>query len=79
MMKYLIRNINVSFDYEITAFFFLHCLKLNVFFRAKHIAGTNNQIANALSRVQMQCFRNLGPDTAQTGLEIRKFYGGYNQ
>ena len=33
--------------------------------RAHHVTGVSNEIADALSRFQMQCFRALAPDTNQ--------------
>ncbi|XP_067322974.1 uncharacterized protein [Anolis sagrei] len=42
--------------------FVLHCLKFNILFRAFHIAGLSNTLADALSRFQMERFRQLAPD-----------------
>ena len=39
----------------------LHCMELNTEIRAKHIKGTDNSIADAISRYNMQAFRNLAP------------------
>lgn len=37
------------------------CLRHNVLFRAKHIPGIKNEVADALSRLQLQRFRALCP------------------
>lgn len=42
----------------------LKCLRLNINFRAKHIPGVKNVLADSLSRLQMTKFRVLAP-TAQ--------------
>lgn len=36
-------------------------LKNNIVFKAKHIAGTQNSIADALSRKQFKTFQELAP------------------
>ncbi|XP_067323909.1 uncharacterized protein [Anolis sagrei] len=41
--------------------FVLQCLNLNILFRAFHIAGLDNTLADALSRFQMERFRQLAP------------------
>ncbi len=46
---------------KLLRFFVLQCLKLNVAFCARHIAGKNNNIADALSRFQMERFRGAAP------------------
>lgn len=48
--------------------FMLHSLRLNMVFKAKHIAGVNNVIADALSRFNWQKFHELVPgvDTCKT-------------
>ena len=43
----------------------LTCLKFNITFSAKHIAGTNNDVADALSRFQEERFRSLAPGANQ--------------
>lgn len=43
-------------------------LKFNIFFRARHIPGVDNIIADALSRLQWQVFRNLHPTAEVEGL-----------
>ena len=40
----------------------LTCLESNISFSAKHIAGVNNDVADALSRFQEERFRSLAPD-----------------
>ena len=41
--------------------FVLECLKYNIVFKAVHVPGTHNVRADALSRFQMQRFRNASP------------------
>ena len=43
----------------------LHSIQHNFTVRAHHITGVSNEIADALSRFQMQCFQALAPDTNQ--------------
>ena len=38
------------------------CLKFNIIFKAKHVPGVKNQLADALSRLQVLTFRQLAPD-----------------
>ena len=37
------------------------CLHHNILFKAKHIRGIHNNLADALSRLQVQTFEHLGP------------------
>lgn len=37
------------------------CLHHNILFKAKHIQGVRNRLADALSRLQVQTFRHLAP------------------
>jgi len=46
---------------KLVRFFVLQCLKLNITFCARHIAGKNNNVADALSRFQMGRFREAAP------------------
>ena len=39
----------------------LVCLRHNVHFKAKHIPGLHNKLADSLSRLQLQTFRQLAP------------------
>ena len=39
----------------------LLCLKFNILFKAKHIPGVKNNLADALSHLQVQKFRQLAP------------------
>ena len=39
----------------------LHCLHLNIVFKAKHIPGITNKLADCLSRLQVQSFRTMAP------------------
>lgn len=40
----------------------LSCLELNILIKALHIPGVHNDICDALSRLQLQRFRQLAPD-----------------
>jgi hypothetical protein len=42
----------------------LHCLHNRILITAKHVAGVNNGAADALSRFQMQRFREILPGAA---------------
>nr|XP_028594215.1 uncharacterized protein LOC114601207 [Podarcis muralis] len=46
--------------------FVLECLRHNIYFTARFIPGLNNNIADALSRFQMERFRELAPGAAQS-------------
>ena len=39
----------------------LVCLRHNVHFKAKHTPGLHNKLADSLSRLQLQTFRQLAP------------------
>ena len=39
----------------------LHCLKLNIVLTARHIPGKENNLADLLSRLQVQKFKKLAP------------------
>ena len=39
----------------------LVCLEHNIAFKAKHIPGTHNKLADSLSRLQVQTFKQLAP------------------
>lgn len=45
----------------------------NYHFRAEHIAGLNNQVADSLSRFNFQKFNLLCPAAAQSSLECPPF------
>jgi hypothetical protein len=45
--------------------FTLQCLRCNIVFRAEHVPGTSNLIADSLSRLQMDKFRKLAPNANQ--------------
>jgi len=38
-------------------------LRYNFYFQAVHVPGINNNIADSLSRFQMECFHQLAPHT----------------
>ncbi len=42
--------------------FVLHCLRYNIVFRAEHISGFTNVLADSLSRFQMERFRAAAPE-----------------
>ena len=58
---------------KLVRFLVLQCLKYNVLFCARHIPGTNNNIADALSRFQMERFRKAAPQADSTGTPIPEF------
>lgn len=58
---------------KLLRFFILQCLKLNILFAARHIAGKDNDIADALSRFQVHRFRELAPGAEERGLEVPAF------
>jgi len=41
----------------------LICLQHNIVFRARHIAGSRNRLADSLSRLQVQTFQQLAPSS----------------
>ena len=43
----------------------LACLKFNILFRAKHVPGSKNTLADALSRLHVSKFRELAPAGVQ--------------
>lgn len=52
----------------------LLCLQFNIMFKAKHISGVKNNLADALSRLQVQKFRQLAPtsmDQSPTDIPVR--------
>ncbi|XP_041464356.1 uncharacterized protein LOC121415240 [Lytechinus variegatus] len=46
------------------------CLKYNILFRARYVPGSSNEIADSLSRFQMERFRQLAPGADQRGCVI---------
>ena len=48
----------------------LKCLKLNLMFKAKHIAGKSNVMADLLSRFQVEEFKKLSPQAQQYPCQI---------
>lgn len=44
----------------------LTCLSNNILFRARHVAGSRNYLADALSRLQVQTFHRLAPSSMDT-------------
>ncbi|XP_062604208.1 uncharacterized protein LOC134266009 isoform X1 [Saccostrea cucullata] len=47
---------------QMVRYLVMQCLKHNIVFRAKHIPGKHNKLADSLSRLQVQEFRKLAPD-----------------
>lgn len=47
---------------SLVRFLVLTCLKHNILFRARHIRGRDNTLADRLSRLQVDMFRELAPD-----------------
>ena len=45
-------------------------LKYNIYIRARHLPGKNNEIADSLSRFQFQRFRLLAPQAEATPCKI---------
>ena len=43
----------------------LACLKFNILFRAQHVPGVHNTLADALSRLQVSKFKELAPAGVQ--------------
>jgi len=58
---------------KLVRFFVLQCLKSNLGFCAKHIAGKQNNIADALSRFQEDRFRELAPTAAAVPTQVPQF------
>ena len=54
-------------------FLVLQCLKNSVVFLARHVAGRNNDVADALSRFQMQKFWKIAPGAKPEGLPVPVF------
>ena len=46
---------------SVLRFFVIHCMKFNVLFRAKHVPGNENVLADCLSRQQVERARRLHP------------------
>ena len=57
---------------RLVRFFVLKCLEWNVAFRATHIPGKENEIADSLSRFQDSRFRSLAPGASSVGVEVPK-------
>ena len=58
---------------RLVRYFVLLCLEENVSFRAKYIPGVRNNIADALSRLQMSRFRELAPSASTQGCAVPGF------
>jgi hypothetical protein len=50
--------------------FIVHCLKLNILFRAKHVPGIDNVLSDKLSRLQIAEFHRLVPQMDQFPVEV---------
>ena len=55
---------------RLVRFFVLKCMSWNVTFRAIHIPGNANEIADSLSRFQESRFRRLAPGASSSGAEV---------
>ena len=55
--------------------FILYTLQNNIIFRARHIEGKNNEIADAISRQQWDRFRRLAPQAQANPREIPAIFG----
>ena len=55
---------------DLVRFLVLISMKHNFLVRARHVPGVNNEIADALSRFQVQRFRELAPSADQTPCTI---------
>ncbi len=58
---------------SLVRFFVLQCLKNNIAFRARHVAGKNNVVADSLSRFQMLRFREAAPTADAEATQIPQF------
>ena len=58
---------------KLLRFFVLKCLKFNISYRARHVPGKINCIANALSRFQMSRFRKEAPTAEWEGTPVPEF------
>ena len=66
----LVHVINRSFFRNPGLMFFVRhlvqaCLKYNILFRTRHVPEVHNQLADSLSRLQVQRFRNLATKNMQ--------------
>ena len=67
----LVDIINKATSRDVTVMIFvrrlvLACLKFNILFRARHVPGVKNVLADALSRLQVSKFKQL----AQVGVQL---------
>ena len=58
---------------QLLRFFVLQCLKNNVAFSARQIPGCENNVAEALSRFQVERFWCLVPQAEPKGLPVAEF------
>ena len=58
---------------KLLRFFVLQCLKNNVAFSTRHIPGCENNVADALTRFQVESFRSLVPQAEPEGLPVPEF------
>ena len=61
---------------KLLRFLVLHCMRFNIWLKAEHIAGIHNNIADALSRLQLEKFRELAPSAEQQGTPCPDFLWG---
>ncbi len=55
---------------RLVRFFVMQCLEFNISFKATHIPGLQNEIADSLSRFQDSRFRRLAPGARMNGVEV---------
>lgn len=55
---------------QMVRFMVLQCLKHNIVFRAKHIPGKSNVLADSLSRLQVAEFHRLAPNALKHPTEV---------
>ena len=58
---------------RLVRFFVLQCLKHNVAFLSSHVPGKQNNIADALSRFQMDRFRRIAPKADKKAVPVPEF------
>lgn len=65
-----------EFVVKLLHFLVLHCMRFNIWFKAKHIPGVTNSIADSLSRLQFSRFRELAPEADLLGSQCPAYLWG---